>query len=105
MDSTIRKKMAARPRLPRYKWPASGRSQARKHGRMALNGRVYMSALLLDHPDLQQNGDLGMELEGNLVDPQGLDRLLEEYLPLVNLEAIFLQEIGDIRVGDRAVEH
>ena len=56
-------------------------------------------ALLPDDPDLEGGADLGGQLHRHRVDPEGLDRLLDGDLPLVDRETLLLEGRGDVHRG------
>src|SRR5512133_2340621 len=62
-------------------------------GAMARGPRA---ALLPDDPDLERGADVGGQLDGDRVDPEGLDRLLDGDLPLVDREPLLLEGRGDV---------
>src|SRR5262245_36503464 len=115
---TITKKATARPLRPSQRCPRPGTSHARKQGTAApTRGRVRVSAgasrtvsfivpapLFLDDPDADLPGHLGVQLHGEGVDAERLDRLLDEDAPLVDHDAVLLEILGDVRGGHRPVQ-
>src|SRR5262245_11775345 len=96
---TTMKKARARSRRPSQACPRPGTSHASRHGAAALTrGRatgtggcsttVSVKPLLLDHPDPDLPRHLAMQLHGDGVDAERLDRLLDEDPALVELDSL-----------------
>src|SRR5258708_29449075 len=64
-------------------------------------GRLF---LVGDDPHLDLRDHLAVDLHGHGALAQGLERLGQLDFPLVDVEALFLQRLGDVRRGDRPVE-
>src|SRR5262245_16311947 len=79
---------------------ASSRSAGETRGHAKTRDLTF-----LGDEQLEAGDDLGVELDLELVPAEVLDRLVELDLALVDLDALRLQELGDVARGDRTVEH
>ena len=59
---------------------------------------------LSDDPHFQVDCDVAVQLHGNFVFAQPLDRVGEIELAAIELEALRGERVGDVLAGDRSVE-
>src|SRR5688572_8689329 len=69
-----------------------------------LLGCAFLGSAFPYHFDRQRHGDLAMQLERHRVRTNRLDRLWQNQLPPIDLEALGLEEVGDIAGSHRAIE-
>ena len=84
-----------------FRPPPTGRRPA---CRPLFQGELHPRRSALDHPDFHFRLDVGVQLDRDLVDAEGLDRLVQVDLALLDVQTLRLQLLGNVAGGHRAEE-